>query len=461
MTNESSFAPSRRAVMGAAAAVGAVVAGGSNAAQNDAALGASPPASLEGKSSFGKFKGDPALRAAWKLFCRRLDDAGEQAFKAYNPANSLQRADAFRFLMQNLGQAWALGYETKDTKYPVIHMWVSPFMKLGGDNGDCIYQQAWVDGESVYRISGNVGSVSVLNITVQGPRPEKQPGTDWPSLPDPMGDVPETNIFGHQMNKDWNGDFELYIGGPKREPNWVPTTPGTRKLFIRQIFDTWDEQPAVFQIERVGMNSPRPAPTAEDIIAGIDWAGHFIDEQMRGWPEGPYLYTAAHYDRWRNRFPSVLGTDQEKDKNRGRFIHNMSWELGPDEAMIIEFEDKGGLWMFTNMGEFFNSMDFIYRPVTYTRSRTKVDRDGRVRMVMCADDPGYHNWIDTQAFFRGNLTYRNFLRTDVPEISTKLVKRSQIGANLPPDSAKVTPEERVQQMIERFKGIRKRFGLAV
>jgi hypothetical protein len=448
---------SRRAVIAAASlmsAAASAAAGGARAAS--AAAG-----SLLGKSSFGKFKGDPALRAAWKQFCQRLDDAGEQVFKAYQPANSLQRADAFRFLMQNLGQAWDLGYETKDTKYPVIHMWCSPFMKLGGDNGDCIYQQAWVDGQSVYRISGNVGSVSVLNITVQGPRPEKQPGTDWPSIPEPMGDIPETNIFGHSMKKDWNGDFELYLGGPERGPNWVPTTPGTRKLFIRQIFDTWDQQPAVFQIERVGMTTPRPLPQAEDIITALDWCGRFIDDQMHNWPEGPYLYTEAHYDQWPNQFPKTLGTDQVKDRNRGRFIHNMSWQLQPDEAMILEFEDHGGLWMFTNMGECFNSMDFLYRHVTYTRSRTKIDADGKVRMVMCADDPGYHNWIETQSFPRGNLTYRNFLRTEVPEIRTTVVKKTDVASALPADSVKVTAEQRVQQLHDRFNGIRKRFGLAV
>jgi hypothetical protein len=447
----------RRALLAAAGAVGSGAAVGGGAAQAADA----PRGSLLGKSSFGKFEGDPALRASWKQFCRRLEDAGEQVFKAYQPANSLQRADAFRFLMQNLGQAWMLGYETKDTKYPVIHMWVSPFMKLGGDNGDCLYQQAWIDGESVYRISGNVGSCSLLNITVQGPRPEKQPGTDWPSIPDPMGDIPETNIFGHQMKKDWNGEFELYVGGPKRGPNWVPTTPGSRKLFIRQIFDTWDEEPAYFTIERVGMDTPRPLPTAEDVMKGLDWAGTFVDGQMHNWPEGPYLWTEAHYDQHRNRFPKTLGTDQVKDVNRGRFIHNMSWELAPDEAMIIEFEDHGGLWMFTNMGECFNSMDFLYRHVTYTRSRTKVDPDGRVRMVMCADDPGFHNWIETQSFARGNLTYRNFLRTEVPVIDTKVVKRSDVAAHLPPSSVRTTPPERVEQLHARFNGVRRRFGLGI
>ncbi len=48
-------------------------------------------------------------------------------------------------------------------------------------------------------------------------------------------------MFGHELKCDWDGSFVLYIGGPKREPNWLPTTPGSRKLFLRQVFDKCTE----------------------------------------------------------------------------------------------------------------------------------------------------------------------------------------------------------------------------
>ena len=107
---------------------------------------------------------------------------------------------------------------------------------------------------------------------MQGPRPDKQPGTDWPSLQEPFGDIPEANLFGHQLETAWDGSFELYIGGPKRGRNWLPTTPGSRKLFLRQGFDRWSELPARMSIERVDMNTPRPVPTPESMVTAIDWA---------------------------------------------------------------------------------------------------------------------------------------------------------------------------------------------
>ena len=119
----------------------------------------------------------------------------------------LQRADAFRFLTQNLGQAFDLALETKDTRYPVMHAFCTPIRKLGGDCADFAYQQAWIDGESVYRISGNRGTARFLNFTVQGPRP------DGPHvLHEPFGDIPEANLFGHQLHEEPDGSFELYVG---------------------------------------------------------------------------------------------------------------------------------------------------------------------------------------------------------------------------------------------------------
>ena len=104
-------------------------------------------------------------------------------------------------------------------------------------------------------------------------------------LHDPFGDIPESNIFGDQLQMEWDGSFELYIGGPRRGPNWLPTTSGSRKMFIRQAFDRWSEIPARIRIERVDMSEPRPMPTPEDMISAIDWAGSYLSAVMHEWPE--------------------------------------------------------------------------------------------------------------------------------------------------------------------------------
>jgi hypothetical protein len=110
-------------------------------------------------------------------------------------------------------------------------------------------------------------------------------------------------------------------------------------------------------------------------------------------------------------------------------------------------------------GAFMNSMDYLYRPVSYTPARTCVDSDGKVRLVLAHQDPGYHNWLDTQGFAAGNLTYRNLMSDRRTAFETRLVRRAQLAAVLPGDSARCTAQERVAQMHTRFDSIRRRYGM--
>lgn len=403
---------------------------------------------------------DGPLQQAWQAFCRQLEAAGKRAFKDYNPATPLHRVDAFRFLTQNLGQAFDLALETRDTRYPMLHPFCTPTRKLGGDAADFLYLQAWIDGDSVYRVSGNRGTARFINFTLQGRRPATQPGTDIPSLHDPFGDIPQANLFGHELRTGSEGDFELYLGGPERGPNWLPTTPETRKLFLRQGFDTWDERPARLSIERVDMCEPRPLPSPEVMAEAMAWAGRFVEGVMNDWPDHPYHYSPFVDPVHLNAFPPDPAAEAgDDDRKRGRAVAHMCWELPPDDALIIEFEAPDGFWMLTNAGVFFNSMDYLYRPVSYTPGRTAVDADGVIRLVLSHRDPGYHNWLDTQGFERGNITYRHLLSTTSTGFRTRQVKFECLAGKLPEDSLKITPEERLHQLRQRFEAIRRRYHL--
>ncbi len=409
--------------------------------------------------AFGDSPGDAALRAAWGLFCDRLREAGELAFKDHNPASPLHRADAFRFLTQNLGQAFDLALETKDTRYPALHAFCTPRRKLGGDAADFAYLQAWIDGQSVYRIVGNKGTARFLNFTVQGPRPEQQPGTKHRSLHEPFGDIPEANLFGHQLQSAPDGSFELYLGGPERGPNWLATTPGSRKLFVRQGFDRFDEVPARLSIERIDMTEPAPLPDPAAMMQAMDWAGRFVFNVMNDWPDHAFEFSDAVDAANFNRFPSAPDADAAANAKRGRAVAHMCWRLAADEALIVEFDNHDAFWMVSNMGVFFNSMDYLYRPVSYTPSRARVDSDGKVRLILAHDDPGFHNWLDTQGFERGGLTYRNLLTDAQTELRTRTIKRAELQSALPSDCARVTPGQRSALMWERFNGIRRRYGM--
>jgi hypothetical protein len=88
-----------------------------------------------------------------------------------------------------------------------------------------------------------------------------------------------------------------------------------------------------------------------------------------------------------------------------------------------------------------------------------VDSDGVVRLVIAHDDPGVHNWLDTQGFSNGNLTYRNLMSQNLARFRTRLVQRSELLDALPSDSVMVSEGERVQQMLDRYHSIKLRYGI--
>lgn len=410
--------------------------------------------------AFGDGPSDQSLRDAWHRFCDRLRDAGDAVFKDANPADPLLRADGFRFLTQNLGQAFDLALETRDPAFPQIHPFCTPTRKLGGDVADFTYRQAWISGEYSYRITGRRGTARFFNLTVQGPRPDTIPGTDWPSLHEPFGDIPEANITGQQLRAEADGTFELYIGGDSRAENWLPTTPGSRKLFVREAFDAWFETPTSLSIERIGMAEPRPMPAPDAMVAAMDWAGDFLGGAMRDWPEHSWHYSGGICDPERlNAFPPDKAANSADDTRRGRMAAHMIWRLEPDEALIVEMDNHDGFWIFGMGGVFMNSMDFLYRPVSYTPARAQVDSDDVVRLVIAHDDPGVHNWLDTQGFSNGNLTYRNLMSQNAARFRTRLVKRADLLSALPPDTARVTGEERARQLLDRYHSVKLRYGI--
>ena len=137
----------------------------------------------------------------------------------------------------------------------------------------------------------------------------------------------------------------------------------------------------------------------------------------------------------------------------------MVWQLAPDEALIVEMDAHDGFWIFGMGGVLMGSMDFLHRPVSYTPARTRADADDVLRLVIAHDDPGVHNWLDTQGFSNGNLTYRNLLSQNPATFRTRLVKRADLMNALPETTAMVTPQERIAEMHRRYRAVKRRFGM--
>ena len=139
-------------------------------------------------------------------------------------------------------------------------------------------------------------------------------------------------------------------------------------------------------------------------------------------------------------------------------------EIGPDEAIIIENRIKkkpnyigfqlGNLW-----GE---SLEYANRCSSRNGFQSHVDADGVIRLVVAHADPGVQNWLDTTGqpvfFMSPRWAYSKTPDpSDWPTISMKVVKAKDVLAALPPDTKRVTSEERRQEIAMRQRHVVKRY----
>ena len=67
--------------------------------------------------AYGDSPHDGELFAEWSKFCDRLKEAGKRVFKDANPATAANRVDGFRYLTQNLSQAFDFALETSPATF--------------------------------------------------------------------------------------------------------------------------------------------------------------------------------------------------------------------------------------------------------------------------------------------------------------------------------------------------------
>jgi hypothetical protein len=395
--------------------------------------------------AFGDNPNDAALRDAWYAFCEQIKQAGDHVFKDESGASDGERTNAFRYLTQNLSQAFDIFLENRDDQYPSLHPFCGPTRKLGADNPDCIYLQSWINDRDTFRISGNRGSAKMFNIAVQGA---------WTgSLQEPFGDRPIANIFGEELDIGWDGSFELWISPHPQPGNWIQSQPGTRKIFYRQYFDGWDETPASYRIERIGSDAkPPPAIEPAWMIESFERAANFVVNTTKDWPNVLWTRHGA-YEAVNNfvRHGQASDTAHEAaDARRGRVIQQMNWRIEPSEALIIEFRpEPDWFWQIGACTVFGASLEFRYRQVSLTSANAPRDPDGMMRVILSHDDPGFANWIDLQGHSRGWLLFRNMLTRASPDLRTRLVPADKLGAELSGLATPITPEQRHTELRRR------------
>lgn len=267
---------------------------------------------------------------------------------------------------------------------------------IGAYNPDAEYDQAFIDGRYDYKLSGNVGTVPYLSITVNGSSPDK--------LSELVAYLDDAAI---RRDVDPEGNYTLWLTRekPQAPGGWVALPDSANGVVIRQyVGDRTRDQLATFAIEAVGEPLPnvetvsdsemalRFANTTAYLVVSSTWHRTLLPQML----EAPNAFVPST--------ASAIGASAANEENYYQMAH---YQLGEGEALAIDFMPPDTVyWNLTSATLWHESHRYLTDPVTMTSSEARKNPDGSVRFVLARDDPGHPNWLKTFGHERGFLILR-------------------------------------------------------
>lgn len=380
---------------------------------------------------------DERLRAAWDDFCDRLREAGNRlVFRETAPGTPLDRAAGYQYVARYITKAMQQNWEFADPMFPQLWHLQTPTHKSFGDNPDCNYLTAAIDGAQTYRVTGNRGTVK------------------WVSFAAGTESAISSAINGDDLQVGWDGSVEVWYSPEQHDGNWIKTSPGPQTVVIRQFFGRWDtEEPMRLRIERVGATGAPPPPSPENVIRGLRATMDWLVEDSARWADWIDFYR----DRPNQFVTGMPGWTDGGENSLGRFLHFCYFQIAPDEALVIRVTPPNcAYWNFELGNYWMNSVDYRYRLSSINSEQAEYQGDGSVVIVISHHDPGVLNWLDTAGHTVGFMPNRWVQSHESPTPQTKLVRLADVDAELV-GVRRVDEAERNEQLRRRKIGVDRRF----
>jgi len=372
----------------------------------------------------------------WNEFCEGADMLASEF-----AGDDLERGEGFRNLLGYLSQALTRTLYACTPDAPAFVRGMDDIVKVGLDNPDGINStSAQVSERFVYRLFGTAGKERYVEFVQSGAK-----GT-------------LSNHYLDEFHIGPDGAFEIMLSAEPRPGNWIPLQPGVKSLLVRQIQYDWENEPlSDVRIERPGASGVPyclRTPDPEEVGRELASLGRTLVAGANYWLD----YTRAFAREGPNIFPkdqplAMSGYSAVRAAPKGMF------QLAADESLLLEFTPpKEGFWSVAVGDIWFRSIDPSHRHSSLNGFTAKVDSDGLCRVVIAHADPGVANWLDTAGHPRGHMIFR-FVRTESrPEAKIQVIPHAEIAARLPPDTARVTPQERAKIIAGRARAYARRYA---
>jgi hypothetical protein len=339
-----------------------------------------------------------------------------------------------------------------DARRPVFMPLWNYACNQGGPNPDYVYLNAQIDDDGVYEISGFRGTTRFVEITQQQQEMMGMGGFTQPRT----GTEPRTGPTTRDLDEltiGEDGSFRVILSGERPDGytgDWWSIDRGAKRLLMRKCACDWSNEVDA----RVAINR------LDD--AGEDMSPAEIARRFSGMPQ--WIEGMIHFDMHLVRYYlehhgiNVLLRSQWIQQGGGlatkQAYYDGIHEIDDDEALIVEFPvpTECHYWQILVADDRFATVDWVNRQSSLNDVQAHVDGDGWFRGVVSKQDPGVHNWLDKADFPWGILQARFYRANEYPEATVTKVPFADVLKHLPPDTARLTPAERREQLRVRREG---------
>ncbi|GKU54782.1 hypothetical protein NJB14197_06520 [Mycobacterium montefiorense] len=381
---------------------------------------------------------DADLSQAWSYLQERLRDAAQLVGSDPANRNHIDLAAGMRHLLVLLtaGIDEVLRFDT-DPILCVQATSTDDLVTWGMECPDCIYTRAVLRGGESYRLFGNRGTARYVGLQTMN------------------GIASTANELVDELEVDADGNFEVMLSPSEQAGNWMRLEGDHPTLTVRHFFYDWDTEVASsLRVERLGDAAGTQGRSIDPAVAmsrQLVALGDFVQDNLAFFlqfgaaaPTNGFLPPIDRTD---------IGAAAENRPVIGR------WELRPGEALIVESEPPEGIYRSFSIGNpWWETIHYGRHQSSLNAHQAVVDSDGLVRVVLCAQDPGVANWLDTAGFSNGPIILRCVRTKTAPTPSARVVSFDKIHAQLPSDTATVTAEQRAAVIAARRNAVRERFA---
>jgi hypothetical protein len=320
-----------------------------------------------------------SVEGSWSAFVEGLRSAGERLATQVAHLDPAEQSDAYLSLLRGLNNQ--LGRFEVDRELPELVFFNGWREKFFMDNPDFRYWVADVRDDRRYRITGTAGDAVYQSITAYA------------------GGLGSARAVGRidsdTLQLDGVGRFEVTVSRDRPDAgDWLPLAEGASMVWVRQFHgDASTDELGSCRIEPI---EPTPGRSPAD-PARLDRHLQRLGATVAAIPDVWAASVATDLEHpnelrhWAEMAGGAAYTEPDIHYVRG------SWDLGPDEALLIEgAAHPCRYWNVVLYSRFLNSLDFRHRSVSRTSSTVRLV-DGRYRLVIAARDPGDAvDWLDSE-----------------------------------------------------------------